>query len=820
MSRNWGVGTALLALCVAVTSCGGDADSPLPSAAAAAANMSAAAQAQGNDNSSGNDNSDGNGAPKKNADIRVVQYVNPLIGTDYATDQPADPVGSGLGGGTFPGPTVPFGMMQWSPMTPTAQYDSRKGDGSGFSGGYWYGDTSIDAFSILHLSGTGCWANGGYLNVMPQLAPGDAGTPASFSHANETAQAGYYGVTLGNGIKAELTTTLRTGFARFTYPALAQGQQATIALDPTVQNNRSQGSTADTVTQVGDRALSGTIAGSGFCWAGHAVPVYYYAEFSQPFAAKPTLAANRPLAVTFAVDKQHPAVMMKLGISFVSEANAKANLDAENPGAAAHGRAGWNFDKVRHAASAAWNARLNAIQVTGGSDADKTKFYTALYHASLHPNVFNDVNGQYPDFYTSNGTSTAPTRQVERGRTMYANFSGWDIDRSFMQLQALLDPVRTSDIVQSLVLDATACGAFPRWAYFNTETAVMPGDAGSIVAANAYAFGATNFDTQRALAIMKRSTAPGAACAGTPVMGSRADYDRLGYVPSSGNGDNQTASNTLEYALRDFAVSRFATALGDTATAGTLLKSSGNWRNLFDQGAIQPKTSAGAWVVDGSGFMEGNSEQYTWYVPHDLAGVVAQAGGAASVVKRLDTFFTHLNIGTVQPYFYVGNEVTMAVPWAYAWAGAPSRTQQVLHASLANEFGTGAAGLPGNDDLGAISGWYVWTALGLYPVVPGVSGVAVSSPQFEKIDVRVGQMDGSYRLLRIAAPGAGSADTASFYVKSLKLNGASWPTAWLPLDRIAKGGALSYAMTADAAATTWGTDASAMPSFPVATQTR
>src|SRR5262249_43224999 len=154
---------------------------------------------------------------------------------------------------------------------------------------------------------------------------------------------------------------------------------------------------------------------------------------------------------------------------------------------------------------------------------------------------------------------------------------------------------------------------------------------------------------------------------------------------------------TLEYAVRDFAVSRFATALGDTATAGTLLKSSGNWQNLFDQGAIQPKTSAGAWVTDGTGFMEGNSEQYTWYVPHDLAGVVAQAGGAAPVVKRLDTFFTHLNIGTVQPYFYVGNEVTMAVPWVYAWAGAPSHTQRVLHASLANEFGTGAAGLPGND---------------------------------------------------------------------------------------------------------------------------
>ena len=236
-------------------------------------------------------------------------------------------------------------------MTPTAQYDSSKGDGSGFSGGYWYGDTSINAFSILHLSGTGCWANGGYLNVMPQLAPGDAGTPASFNHANETAQAGYYGVTLGNGIKAELTTTVRTGFARFTYPALAQGQQATIAIDPTVLNNRAQGTTADTISQVGDRALSGTIAGGGFCWAGHAVPVYYYAEFSQPFASKPALSNNSPVAVTFNVDRKHPDVMMKLGISFVSEANAKANLRAENPETDAQGNRNWRFDTVRRAAA-------------------------------------------------------------------------------------------------------------------------------------------------------------------------------------------------------------------------------------------------------------------------------------------------------------------------------------------------------------------------------------------------------------------------------------------------------------------------------------
>ncbi|WP_309908172.1 GH92 family glycosyl hydrolase [Caballeronia sp. LZ035] len=744
--------------------------------------------------------------------MQLTGFVNPLIGTDYATDQPADPVGSGMGGGTFPGATLPFGMMQWSPMTPNAQYDASIGAGSGFSGGYWYGDSSITAFSVLHLSGTGCWANGGYLNVMPQLAPGAAGTTASFSHANESAQAGYYGVTFDNGIKAELTATLRTGFARFSFPTLAAGQQATIAIDPTVLNDRAQSSTSDTVKLAGTNALSGTIAGGGFCWAGQAVPLHYYVEFSQPFAKTPTLKSSQPFTVTFAAGSQPQQIMMKLGISFVSEANAKANLAAENPDSNAAGQTNWNFDQVRSAASAAWNTRLNAIQVTGGSDADNTRFYTALYHASLHPNVFNDVNGQYLDFFTS--SATPATRQVAQGRSMYANFSGWDIDRSFMQLQALLDPVRTSDIVQSLILDAQTCGAFPRWAYFNTETSVMPGDAGSSIVANAYAFGATRFDTQGALSIMKSSSVPGAACAGSPVMASRADYNQSGYVPSSGTpDDNQSASNTLEYAMRDFAVSRFAAAMGDTATAGAMLQSSGNWQNLLDQGSIEPKTAAGNWITDGTGFMEGNAEQYTWYVPQNFGGLIGQVGGAASVVKRLDTFFTHLNIGTVQPYFYVGNEVTMAVPWVYAWAGAPSHTQQVLHTSLATEFGTGASGLPGNDDLGAISAWYVWSSLGLYPAVPGVSGVVLSSPQFETIDVRLGQLDGSTRLLHITAPGTGSSNSASYYVQSLQLNGASHASAWMPLASFATGATLAFTMTANPATSTWGTDVSALPSF-------
>jgi predicted alpha-1,2-mannosidase len=757
-------------------------------------------------------------APEQNKEIPLVQYVNTLIGTDYTTLNPAAAVGSGLGGGTVPGPSVPFGMMQWSPMTLGAQYDYSIGDGSGFSGGYWYGDSSISSFSVLHLSGTGCWSNGGYLNVMPALNA-TASTTTGFSHTDETAQAGYYSVRLSNGIKAELTATTRTGFARFTFPTLSAGQAATLSIDPTTINDRSagdyNGNTTAWITQVDDHTLQGSIAGGGFCWAGHNIPLYVTMTFSKPFAETATFPTNAPFTVSFNTTASDPTVLMKVGISFVSEANSAANLAAENPALTASSQPNWNFDAVHAAASAAWNTRLNSIQVTGGTPADNQKFYSALYRASLHPNVFNDVNGQYPDFYTSNTAPAAPVKTIATGHNIYQNFSGWDIQHSFMQLQAMLDPARTADIVQSLILDAQTCGAFPRWGYYNTETAVTPGDSGSVIVSNAYAFGATGFDTRAALAVMKSSASSGAACANTPVMAYRGQFNVDGFVPVN-SGDDNNASDTLEYSMRDFAVSQFAAALGDNTTASAMRLSSGNWQNILNNGTMTPRNTDKSWNASASttSFLEGNPEQYVWYVRQDLGGLFGQLGTSAAITKRLDRFFTKLNIGTAKPYFYAGNEVTFGVPWVYAWAGAPTHTQSALHNILTQTFSAAPGGMPGNDDLGAMSAWYVWAALGLYPEIPGVGGLVVSSPKFAAVDIRVGQQDGSYRLLHLVAPGAGSAATSAYYVKSLQLNGASWASAWLPFSKVNQGGTLNFTMTGDPTSTTWGMDPSTMPSFP------
>jgi predicted alpha-1,2-mannosidase len=764
--------------------------------------------------------------PIQNADLQLTQYVNPFVGTEYNASGPQTEAG-----GTFPGVTLPFGMIQWTPVTPSGISQSIN---PGYTGGYDYNDNVINSFSVLHLSGTGCYGNASYLNVMPTFG----GTPqaqgsvtGTFSHQNEIAQPGYYSVTLNNGIKVELTATTRTGFGRFTYPTLTGSQIATVTFDPTWIDARGAGylssdtmavynsTTYNNPNFASNNTVTGTINGSGFCWAGHSIPLYFVATFDHTFANTPSLPSNSPVALTFNVSASSPVVQMKLGISFVSVENAIANLQAENPNATSTGQSNWNFSAVQQAAIQVWNTRLNAIQVSDGTASDMTKFYTALYHASLHPNVFNDVNGQYPAFYSSASASSTPVEVVAPGRNMYANFSGWDIDRSFIQLQAMLDPVRTGDMIQSLVLDAGACGtAFPRWAYFNTETGVMPGDAGTLITANAYAFGVRNFDTQTALSIIQSSTLPGASCGGATTMVGRSDFNTLGYVPADdfnqgSNTDGQSASDTLEYSIRDFAASQFASAMNDSADASALLNSSGNWKNIFQNGLPGPRASNGTWTGTG-GFMEAVAGQYVWYVLQNLAGLINTIGGNTAAVQQLDTFFQQLNAGWNGPYFDAGNEPTFAVPWIYDWAGAPSHAQTALHQILTTVYTDQPDGLPGNDDLGAMSGWYVWASLGLYPEIPGVGGLAISAPQFDNIAVRVGQHDGTYRLLTITAPGTGSGSSSSYYVDGLQVNGSNYPSAWLPYSTVSGGGTLAFSMTGQASATNWGTNPSAMPSFP------
>ncbi|MGF6725272.1 putative alpha-1,2-mannosidase [Paraburkholderia sp. GAS41] len=774
----------------ALTGCGGDSpgSADAGSAAVAAKQLGGAGQS-GAGGSAGDSSSTAMNAaaqiPAEQFATRLTQYVNPLIGT-LASNSP-NPVPAGQAGSVVPAAGLPNGMVQWAPDTNTTPAPSNSAE-PGSPAGYYYDIGSIQSFSLTHMSGAGCGGNDGEFPVMPTL---DATKPLAqtFNHANEKSVAGAYSVLLDNQIKVELTATLRTGFGRFIYP---DQQPSSLVLNTTYTNTES--SVTGTVTQVDAQTLSGSTTGGHFCGNGTNVPVYFYAQFSQPFASTSSI-SNGVAVLNFGKGK---TVLMKIGISYVSVANAKANLEKENPS--------WDFNGVRALADAIWNQRLNTIQVSSRDATALTKFYTAFYHASWAPSVFSDVNGQYIGF-------DQKVHQVSAGHAaQYTSFSGWDIYRSLIPLKATLFPQETSDMAQSLVNDADQCGAIPHWVNDNVEDGVMPGDAGSLIVAGAYGFGARNFDTTGALNHMvQMANVPGTACNGVTTNGGRASYLQYGYIT---NGEWGQASSTLEYASSDFAISQFAGELGNSTIQKMMRSRSAYWQNVLNTSLTPPinagRNADGSWIPETQSstdnYVEGNAEQYTWMVPFNPTGLFAQLGGNTAVVSRLNTFFTVLNAGTSLPNFYMGNEPTFEVPWLYNWAGSPAGTQNVVQQIMTSAFGTGPNGLPGNDDLGAVSGWYVWGALGLYPEIPGVGGFAIGSPQFSSITVHLG----NGKTLRINAPGAPNAN----YVQRLTVNGAAHNSSWLDVDALANGATLDFAM--GSSPSDWGTAAAdAPPSYGV-----
>jgi predicted alpha-1,2-mannosidase len=480
---------------------------------------------------------------------------------------------------------------------------------------------------------------------------------------------------------------------------------------------------------VGPDAVEGWLDGGNFCDLGNKFTVYYAIRFDAPISS--AALADGGVSLRFDAARKR-TLRFKAAVSYVSERNARLNLAAEIPG--------WDFAAVRGAAAAGWNRALGKIEVDGGSKAERTIFYTALYHAFLHPNVFSDVNGDYVGFDRAVRVVSPPAL------AQYANFSGWDVYRTQIQLLAALFPERASDMMQSLIVDADQCGGLPRWPYNNDEAAIMVGDPASVLLANAHAFGARGFDMRRALYWMKRGgEEPALACNGRRTRPGLAQYLTSGYVPEGVPGVWGSASTTLEYAVADYAVSRFAASLGDADDARAYLARSAAWRNLLDgaTGYLRPKDAAGRGLpgfdpASGTGFVEGNAAQYTWMVPFDFPGLVSALGGPAAVNARLDEFFTRLNVGENFPYFWVGNEPGFATPWLYNWTGAPAKTADVIRRSRDEMFSAGPGGLPGNDDLGALSAWYVWAALGLYPAIPGVAEFSVNPPLFPEARLDLG----------------------------------------------------------------------------------
>jgi predicted alpha-1,2-mannosidase len=713
----------------------------------------------------------------------------------FAQSSPSSPydsvdpfIGTAGGGNTFPGASLPFGMIQWSPDT-------------GADGWYDYGKKGISGFSLTHISGAGCPVYGD-IPVLPFAGELRTSPHANrelyavaFSHAKETAHPGYYAVTLDNGTKVELTVTERAGIARFTFPAgiparllVNAGGSANSTVVDKKPDDAARAKDGYTIRLSGKDAVEGEARAGNFCGSPTRYTLYFAAQFQQPFvrtamwkddavdsAAREESAHHAGAWLDFGKQRE---VTMKVGVSFVGVAGARTNLAAGIPA--------WDFDQVRTDARSAWSTVLSQFDVTGGTPAERTIFYTGLYHMVLSPNLFSDADNQYMGFDDKVHVAGDLT-----GHAQYANFSDWDIYRDVIQFQALLDPARTSDMAQSLVNDAAQSGWLPRWPAANDVTYVMGGDSPAILLADANGFGAAGFDRHTALGqMLKAANQPGVGPHNESERPFLADELKLGYIPI--DRDEIDVSRTLEYASDDFAIAQFARANGDREDADALLKRAGNWQKLFDPETkwIRPRNSDGSWLKgfdpdrslpkrtdrselsDQAGFEEGNTWQYSFMIPFDYPRLIAAMGGSDVVVPRLDRFFSKL-ICWGEPCFNMANEPDFVTPYVYEYTSAPWKTAEVITRIEQQTFSTRPDGIPGNDDLGATSGVYVWNALGLYPGEPGVGGFFLGTPMFPSVTVHFGG-----RVLDITSEGTGP------YVRAITVNGQPLKQLWLPLDRI------------------------------------
>jgi len=710
--------------------------------------------------------------------------------SNYDTVDPF--IGTAGGGNTFPGATLPFGMMQWSPDT---NHDAW----------YRYAETQIKGFSLTHISGAGCPLYGDFA-VLPTTSaltavPGQevAAYATGFEHTQEEAHPGFYAVTLANGIRVELTVAERAGVARFVFPEGAAarllintGSSANLDAAPWHGDPMTRAAYGNQIELNSDTSFAGLSAAGGFCGPESHYKVYVAGRFSKPYKTAALWQDENISSDKKAAQGKHTGAWLdfgnereieyKVGISFVSEEGARNNLEREIPG--------WDFEAVHARARTLWSALLDRMAIDGGSPDQRKLFYTGIYHSFLSPNLFSDEDGNYRGF---DGKVHALARSKQKAQ--YANYSDWDIYRNTVQLQALFEPEQVSDMMQSLVNDAVQSGSFPRWPAANDVTYVMGGDSPVIVLSSALAFGARNFDTETALQYMvKAGTLPSPGRHGGAERTAIEEYLKHGYIPQ--DKDEISASATLEYANADFAVAQFAKQTGHAGEYQHFLKQSENWTNLLDPatGWIRPRMSDGSWMTGFDaelvlpkanrgldtasqvGFEEGNSYQYTYMVPFDYPALFAAIGGEDKVIPRLDKFFTKLRCWG-EPCYNIENEPDFVVPYAYTFAGQPWKSQEVITRINQEDFKAAPDGLPGNDDLGATSGVYVWNALGFYPAVPGVGGVVLGTPLFDKATLRLS----GDRTLIIVRNGNG------FYVQKVALNGATYSNTWLPIEKIRPG---------------------------------
>ncbi|MBS1078699.1 GH92 family glycosyl hydrolase [Gluconobacter kondonii] len=718
-------------------------------------------------------------------------------------------IGTGGAGHTYPGATVPFGMIQLSPDTAMTDFHHAYA----WAAGYQYDDPTILGFSHTHFSGAGHSDLGDVL-VMPiagdvRLEPGDAAVPESgyrsrFRHATEVETPGYYAVTLDDyNIRAELSASRRVGWHRYTFP---KGKPAHLLLDlrPSIYDYPGKVlwarlHVAADGTVSGCRTTRGWAPGRTLCFA---------MRFSKPMTERTLYNRETKVAYRgFGGPGNHPVdheaqngrelegvfdfghlqepLLVKTSISPVSEENAVANLDSEGQG--------WDFDAQQNTALGAWNKALSVIDMQGTPD-QRTQFYTALYHVMLAPTLSMDANGDF----------TGPDYQRHRadGFEFYSTWSMWDVYRAQQPLLAILRPDMSSHFIRSLIASqqTSPFGLLPVWAYQGLETWCMIGYHAVPVIADAYLAGVRGFDADAALKGMIRSATYGP-------YGDLTDYMKIGYVPI--DKEPEGASKTLEYAYDDWALARMARAMGKTDVARTFEKRSDNWRKVWDPETrfMRARTSSGAFhtpftpaaAAYGSDYTEGNAWQYSWYVPQNIPGLIKVLGGREKFTARIDELFdTKIDpaifknvedISGLIGWYAHGNEPDHHVAYLYDYAGAPWKTQQRLTQIMQTQYALRPDGLAGNDDLGQMSAWYLFTAMGFYPVAPASQEYAIGRPFVSRATMHLG--NGHDFTVT-----ADNLDDAHPYVGKMTLNGQPLSTPFLHQQDVLAGGELHFVMQA------------------------
>jgi len=716
-----------------------------------------------------------------------ASYVDPFIGTDG-------------GGDTLPGAGAPFGMTLFSPDTHAP------------SVGYGWGDHRIEGFSLTHMSGVGCDDEG---DVFLTATTGPVKTSAAdysspFSHKRESASAGYYSVNLRRwNVNAELTATERTGLVRFTFPA-GQPANILIPLSHTLTRTERAG-----IHIVGSDTVEGSVRSQAFCDANQFYTTYFTLTLDRPFQTSGTFTGDAVTDaksaaqdgqkapgvgayLTFPASDKPFTVTARIGISYVDGDGARRNL-AQEVGKK-------DFDQVQRATASSWEKELHKIEISGGTTDQRTVFYTSLYHCFLMPSVFSDADGRYLGFDNA-------VHQAKSGHAVYADFSGWDIYRTEAPLLTLIQPQRMQDMCQSISLMYQQGGWIDRWPQANVYTNVMCGSPLTIVAATAWNAGLRGFDMAALYpGMVLDATRP--APPNKPYQGeSNVPYmDTLGYIPDDKEGYG-SVSQTEEDCLAYAALASVAASLGRAADARYFSRRALLYRNLFDPETkfLRPKLADGSWYgpfdpTKEHGYVEGTGWHYRWLAMQDVAGLISLFGGDDPFNAELDKFFDYPHPTWSGQYYNPYNETDLQAPFLYDYSGAPWKTQARVRELLADAYGTTPAGIPGNDDCGTMSAWYVFAALGLYPTDPARPAYELCAPLFPRAVVH---LEAPYPIneFTIEAP---DTSARNVYLRGLRVGDRPWTRPWLTPADIARGGTLRFTLGAEPDKA-WGTAQAVRP---------